>query len=226
MLKEQIDEFYHKREKTRFKERKAFYVTDIASCPRAIFFEFKKYPKKARDPRILRVMHNGDYVHQRLGEVLKQQGVLKGVPGEDLEVPLPYNDLIHGRADAVIELSGEKWVIDFKSMNYFQFKDLLSPDLHHIQQVQLYLHFLNIRKGLLVYECKNSQEIKEFEVSYDENIVNESLAYFYMLRSKIEQNIIPEVPPDIEQWKCERCPFLESCRKVGNPFFKQESEKL
>ena len=223
MLKEQIDAFYQNREKSRVRERTLFYVTDIANCPRAVFFDFKKYPRKQQDPRILRVMHNGDFVHQRLGTVLKEQEVLKGVYGEDIEVSLPYNDLVRGRVDAIIELHGEQWIIDFKSMNSFKFKSLQQPEPEHIQQVQIYLHFMNLKKGLLIYECKNTQEIKEFAIDYNEELVNAALAKFYVLRSQIEQNIIPDIPPTIEQWKCDRCPFLESCKKIGNPFYPKEA---
>ena len=169
------------------------------------------------DPRSSRVMHNGDFVHARLAEVLQKVGVLKE---EDVEVSLPENDIVRGRVDAIIEVDGEKLVVDFKSMNSFQFKTLESPSPDHVKQVMLYLHFLSLKKALLVYECKNTQELKEFEVLYDDNVVNQSLAYFYRLKSQINQDVLPDVPEDIEKWKCDRCPFLEECKKVGNPFYK------
>ncbi|MDO8628682.1 MAG: CRISPR-associated protein Cas4 [Nanoarchaeota archaeon] len=220
MLKEHIDSFYLAKKPF---QRKSLYVTDVAACPRAVFYDFKGFPRAPVDPRSSRVMHNGDFVHARLAEVLQKVGVLKE---EDVEVSLPDNDLVRGRADAIIEVNGDKVVVDFKSMNGFQFKALSSPSPDHVKQVQLYLHFLNLKKGLLVYECKNTQELKEFEVFYDEHVVNESLAFFYSLQSQINQDVLPDVPLGIEKWKCDRCSFLADCKKVGNPFYPNEKIKV
>ncbi|MEK6904078.1 MAG: PD-(D/E)XK nuclease family protein [Nanoarchaeota archaeon] len=219
MLKEKVDEYYLKKRKAR--ERKSFYVTDVAECPRVVYFSFKNFPKKEHEPRILRVMHNGDFVHQRMGNVLTEMKVLEPA---NTEIPIPENDLFRGRADAIIEIEGEKYVVDFKSANTYTFRSLQAPKPEHIKQVQLYMHYLGIKKGLLFYECKNTQDIKEFPVDYDVNIVNEIIQEFYLLKSKIENNIVPDIPAWIEQWKCERCPFLESCKKIGNPYFKNTED--
>lgn len=221
MIKEKIDEYY--KNKRRDYKRKSFYVTDVAECPRVIFFSFKDYPKKEHEPRILRVMHNGDFVHQRLGLVLKDMEILKD---ENTEVPIPDNDLFRGRADAIIEIDGEKYVADFKSTNSFIFRSLESPKPEHVRQVQLYMHYLGIKKGMLIYECKNTQDIKEFKFDYDIRLINNIIEEFYLLKSRIDNNIIPDIPESIEKWKCERCPFLESCKKFGNPYFKEESTAL
>ena len=218
MLKESIDNFYRKRQKVR--ERTAFYVTDVASCPRAVFFDFKKFPRKEQEPRVARIMHNGDFVHQRLVEALQSEGVLKP---ENVEVNMPFNELVRGRADALIDINGERYVVDFKSMNSFKFKQITAPEDDHVKQVQMYMHFFALKHALLVYECKNTQDVKEFLVVYDEQLVNECLAELYKLRSQINQNMLPDVPVRVEQWRCEYCPFLEECKKLGNPFFPKDS---
>src|SRR3989338_2248269 len=123
MLKEHIDSYYQKKNVER--DRKGFYATDAGQCPRRIYFSFKKYPKKDIEPRILRIMHNGDFVHNRLGEALKEQGVIKE---ENIEVAIPENDLIRGRVDAIVEINNEKIIVDFKSINGTKFRMLEKPD--------------------------------------------------------------------------------------------------
>ena len=215
MLKEHIDSYYKKRNVE--KDRKGFYATDSGQCPRRIYFSFKKYPKLEVEPRILRVFHNGDFVHTRLGGALVEEGVIKSE--KDIEVPIPENDLIRGRADAIVEINGEKVVVDFKSVNGVKFRTLEAPEIEHVKQVMIYMHFFNIKKGLLVYECKNTQDIKEFEIKYDENLVKEILEFFRVLRYQIENNQIPDVPDWVEQWRCDYCPYLEECKKIGNPYY-------
>lgn len=213
MIKEKIDAFYAKQ--SRAKERKYFYVTDVAQCPRNIWYSFKNYPKAEAEPRVLRIMHNGDFVHKRLGEVLVAEGMIK-----ELEKPIPENDLFHGRVDAIIALDNEDYIVDFKSINATKFRMLEAPQEDHEDQVQLYLHYFNMKKGALIYECKNTQDIKEFTFVYNPSRVKELLERFHILKYQIETNMLPEVPLWVEQWRCSYCPFLEACKKDGNPFYK------
>lgn len=215
MLKEHIDSYYKKKNVER--DRKGFYATDAGQCPRRIYFSFKKYPKKETEPRILRIMHNGDFVHTRLGEALSKEGVIKDL--KDIEVVIPENDLIRGRADAIVEIENEKVVVDFKSVNGTKFRMLEKPDEDHIKQVMLYLHFFKIKKGLIVYECKNTQGIKEFGIEYSENMAKELLEFFRILKYQIENNQIPDIPNWVEKWRCDYCPYLEECKKIGNPYY-------
>ena len=212
MLKERIDDFYKKRNKDF--DRKGFYASDAGQCPRRIYFAFKKTPKKEMEPRILRIMHNGDFVHTRLGEALTAEGVIKSI-----EINIPENDLIRGRADAIVVINGEEIVVDFKSVNGNKFRTLEAAEDDHIKQVMIYMHFFNIKKGLVVYECKNTQDIKEFEVEYEENEIKQILEFFRILRYQIDNNQMPDIPAWVEQWRCEYCPYLEECKKIGNPYF-------
>jgi len=56
-------------------------------------------------------------------------------------------------------------------MNSMVFRSLKEPKEENIYQIQLYLHYLNIKKGILLYIDKDRQEIKEFHVVYDAGLV-------------------------------------------------------
>ena len=210
MIKEKIDEFYLKRNYER--DRTHFYITDAGRCNRAIYFQFKKYPKKEMEARILRLMSHGDYTHMRIMSVLFSLGLVKAA-----EIEIPKQEIINGRADAIISLNNEIYVLEIKSINRTKFAILNQPDSDHIKQIQLYLHYFNISRGIMLYECKDTQDIKEFFVDYDEGLVKKLLSNFDKLKKEIDENKIPEIPEDLEAWKCTYCPYLESCKKHGGP---------
>lgn len=207
MIKEKIDDFYLRRQKE--KDKNHFYITDAGRCPRAVFFQFKKYPKKEIEARVLRLLEHGEYTHMRLMSVLFSIGLVKSA-----EIEIPKQEIIHGRADAIISLNNELYVLEIKSMNKMAFFRLEKPNPDNLKQIQLYMHYFNVHKGILLYENKDTQEIKEFEVEYDEKLVKELLKNFAELKEKIESNEMPGIPEDIEKWRCSYCPYAEECGKI------------
>lgn len=205
MLKELIDKFYL--DQQRDKEQTRFYITDAGKCSRQIFFKFKKAPKEPMDARMLRVFEHGEYLHRNIFNILYRLKI-----GITTEVYIPNKEIISGRADAIICVDNENYVLDIKSINSMIFKNLAEPKIENIYQLQLYLHYFNIKKGILLYIDKDQQNIKEFVVNYDKNLVQSLIANFADLKTKIESNIIPSrlasYPVD---WQCRYCQFKEIC---------------
>lgn len=206
MLKEKIDEFYLSKQQ-RTKEREYFYITDAGKCPRAVYFQFKKVPKKDVDARVMRIFEHGDYTHLRIISSLFALGLVKAT-----EIDIPNKEIVHGRADVIINVEGEPHVVEIKSINSVSFGKLMAPDPDHYKQIQMYLHYFNIKKGILIYENKNTQDLKEFSVEYDEKTVKEVLERFHILKAQIQNNTVPNVS-EIDPWRCTYCPYAEECKK-------------
>ncbi len=210
MIIEKIEEFYLSKKEER--ERAHFYITDSGKCPRAVYFQFKKYPKKELDAIFLRKMHQGDHVHMRTMEVLISLGIVKAI-----EIEIPPQEIINGRADAILNIDNEPYVLEIKSINDFGFKKLSKPDEDHYKQIQLYMHYFKINKGIILYENKDNQELKEFKIEYDSGLVEFVLYKLKELKQNIDNNLLPKVPESImtgsESWKCSYCPYVESCSK-------------
>ena len=64
MLKEKIEKFYLERRKDR--DRTYFYITEAGRCPRSVWYNFKKFPKKEKDARVMRVFENGDMKYMEM----------------------------------------------------------------------------------------------------------------------------------------------------------------
>jgi len=208
MLKELIDEYYKNLQSD--KEQHHFYITDAGKCSRAIFFKFKRAPKEELEPRVLRMFDHGDQIHRL---IMKALFGIRNIHVVASEINIPPHELISGRADAIISDGKDLYVLDIKSMNGMVFDKLNEAKIENIFQVQLYLHYFRISKGLLLYVNKDTQDLKEFFVEYDEKLVNSLLKNFQDLKDKIKKDIVPKRLSDYpNNWQCRYCQFKELCR--------------
>ncbi len=211
MLKELIDKFYLDRERDKTRQQTRFYITDAGRCPRAIFFKFKKAPKEEIEARILRMFDHGDYIHRLILSTLFSVGLVRSS-----EINIPPQEIISGRADAIISFENELYVLDIKSMNSMIFRNLSEAKEENVNQIQLYLHFFKIKKGILLYVSKDNQELKEFIIIYNPLQVENLLKDLKNLKTKIDSDIIPArilgYPSD---WQCQYCAFKEICRMAA-----------
>lgn len=209
MLKELIDKFYLDKERARSGDQTRFYITDAGKCPRAVFFKFKKAPKEELEARVLRMFDHGDYIHQL---IMRSLTAIREVRVITAEVDIAPQEIISGRADAVISDGKDLYVLDIKSMNSMVFKNLNEAKEENINQLQLYLHFFKIPKGILLYVNKDTQELKEFVIQYNPNIAKNLLDGLSHLKTKIDSNIIPSrIPSYPDDWQCTYCAFREIC---------------
>ncbi|MEK7503803.1 MAG: PD-(D/E)XK nuclease family protein [Patescibacteria group bacterium] len=225
MLKELIDQFYLDKEKDR--EQNHFYITDAGKCTRAIFFKFKNITREKMEARMLRLFDHGDYIQMQLLNTLFSLGLVRSS-----EVQIPPQALISGRADAIITLNNELYVVDFKSMNSMIFRKLEAPKEENINQIQLYMHYFGIPKGILLYMSKDTSELKDFPIEYDVDRVKGLLNGLEDLDKKIKANIVPEQMSDFPRNKqCVYCQFKDICVSAGKSElkwdeFKKKIEKL
>ncbi len=209
MLKELIDKFYSEREEVR--QQHKFYITDAGKCPRAIFFKFKNVPREKTAPEVLRMFDHGDYIQMQILSTLFSLGIVRAS-----EVSIPPQEIISGRADAIVTLNNELYVVDFKSMNSLIFKSLNSPKDENVNQIQLYMHFFKIPRGILLYVNKDTSELKEFIITYNRAFCEKLLEDLRILKTKIEANIVPKVLTDYpNNWQCKYCQFKEICQLIG-----------
>jgi len=227
MLREIIDQFYLDRQKD--KERTHFYITDAGKCPRAIFFKFKNAPREEIAAKVLRMFDHGDHVHQLIMKPLLSVREIHVVASE---VNIPPQEIISGRSDAILSDGKEMYVLDIKSMNSMIFRTLKEPKEENVNQVQLYLHYFKIKKGILLYVNKDSLEIKEFIVEYDKKRSDSLLEALTNLKKQIDKNIVPERITDYpSSWQCRYCQFKDVCdRAEGGTLdwekFKEKMEAL
>lgn len=130
-----------------------------------------------------------------------------------------------GHVDAVVEIpstSTTPIIVDFKTMNPFQFDKLTAPVPKHKTQIQIYLYLSKLQLGKLIYEDKGSQKIKEFDVPRDDDYiavkVEEAKRLKYLVSNKNSkgQRVLPErAYMSAGHKECLRCKYRGHCWNRG-----------
>ncbi len=215
MLKELIDKFYLDRHKDR--EQQHFYISDAGRCFRSIFFKFKNVPREEEiGANILRLFDHGDHMHQL---IMKPLLSIRDIHVVASEINIPPQELISGRADAIISTGKELYVLDVKSMNSMIFGKLEQPKEENVDQLQLYLHYFKVPKGILLYVDKDKLELKEFIINYDKKRALSLLDGLKSLKANIDSSVVPDRIPGYyetpKNWQCRFCQFKEVCSMAG-----------
>ncbi len=125
----------------------------------------------------------------------------------------------HKSLDAIPE-DERYFIVDFKTMHPFIFKDLQKPKPEHITQMQWYLHLSGMRYGKFLYENKADQRVKEFLVERDEATIAIKKEEAVLLKYQLEhlnsdgKRVLPERGHDSRGHKeCLECKFKGHCWK-------------
>ena len=103
------------------------------------------------------------------------------------EVPVENEEYeIKGHTDGIIEINGMKGILEIKSMNASQFFSAYEPKPKDLIQINVYMFCTGIRRACLLYECKDNQELKEFFIKQDPNILNPILEKIRLVQKCIK----------------------------------------
>jgi len=167
-IERQLAEQKLKRWKTRdVDSRKHFlHPSSLMGCARAFCYKFMDAPAKESSyggieatGRTMRIFSNGDMYHLRMQALFIRMGIAKL---EDVEVEFDRGDE-QGTADILVRLDNVRGVVDFKSANEYAFNAVQQsrPDHKHEMQLRVYMEKFGVKFGILLYENKNTQLLKE-----------------------------------------------------------------
>jgi len=116
-----------------------------------------------------------------------------------------------GHVDCIFKMSKQFHVVDFKTMNSRMFGQLKGPLEKHVIQITIYLWILDIQTGFLLYENKDTQKIKIYEVEKNSELVNKIKSRAKSLKRILEKKKLPKRPFEKSSKQCKRCPFKKVC---------------
>lgn len=123
-----------------------------------------------------------------------------------------------GHVDAIVMTDGDDILVDFKTMNPFQFNSLKAPLPKHLTQMQIYFHLSGLKYGKFIYEDKGSQKVKEFDVERDDDLIavkkEEAILLKYQvthLNSKGQRVLPSRRYFSAGQKECLKCKFRGHC---------------
>lgn len=201
-------------------------------CPRSSWYTINDYPKSEESFTFqrLNVFAEGHSIHKKWQDWLITAGVL-----EQAEVPIKDEEhRIIGHADGIINDSKGRAILEIKSVgagtvrmeDYDLFQNSTSPDdmwkkirkpfQSHLRQVNLYMHCTGIHDAVLLYEWKATQEVKEFSVKFQPELVESILAGCRVVIKGLDQGIPPMRPMWVDNSShktCKFCPYKKVCWK-------------
>lgn len=207
-------------------------------CPRSSWYRIKGYPEppeKLTFQKLL-VFAEGHNIHEKWQSWLTEAGVL-----DQVEVPI-FNEehRIMGHADGIVKDKKGTAVLEIKSVGVgtVRFEDyglfapysrnemnldqlwasIKHPFPSHVRQAQLYMYCLGIDEGIILYEWKATQEVKEFSIKYQPELVEPILASCLSVVRALEGDNPPVRPMwvDKDHRVCKWCPFRAECWNEGN----------
>jgi CRISPR-associated protein Cas4 len=151
----------------------------------------------------------GELFHNFLENALKTSKIevlAVEVPIQIL-LPLQPNPLwINGKADALIKVGEEKYVLEVKSIRRLP----RHPLKHHVEQLHFYLAALNCQNGFITYLEKSALKHSIFPVKFENATFNSLLERAQRLHKALMANEKPK--PDAEPWECRFCEFKNECK--------------
>jgi len=210
MIIDRIDKIYTNVKSSA--ERTGLHASSIGKCSRELYYEATNKKAKEIEPRVRRIFEMGDSVHQRFMRTLFRIPDIRVIAGE---LPMPDNELIKGTCDAIVAVDNDNYILDFKSINSsgFEYLDDAKPD--HKLQVLVYMYYFKINKGVIIYENKDTQALKEFIIVAEENqdLMKQALNKIKYIDECIRNKIVPGKPVfgEDEKWRCLYCNYKEEC---------------
>lgn len=210
----------YNRAEARSQERREnirFSPSQIGKSDRDIVLYMMGYIGTPVDGRVITIMDNGTSFHNRIEDTFEDMGIMVAP-----ELSLKDPDLrVSGRSDAIIwnymrdedEEDGEEitledvdgnivyqgphnyiLLVEFKSISENGFYKLpkTKPREDHEDQLQLYFYLTGIQKGLIYYENKNNQAVKEFVVERDEKRIKSIVNRIKRLVKRAEEGDVPD----------------------------------
>jgi hypothetical protein len=141
---------------------------------------------------------------------------------EELRVKSEDKYNFDGHCDAVVDLSNSRFkkgtnldifVVDFKTIKSKDFFDLTEADPKHVVQVNIYMWILDLKGSVVLYESKDTQEIKEMFVPRDDKMIERIKQEALELVEILSCNKLPKRDSNYTRSKppCRFCEFCKIC---------------
>jgi CRISPR/Cas system-associated exonuclease Cas4 (RecB family) len=122
--------------------------------------------------------------------------------------------VITGTVDCVFD----GMIIDIKSMSTFRFKvlDKNFPQdfMNYVEQVQLYMDMLEMKKGALLFKDKNTAELKLKVLKYNDLLMQKILDKVAHIHELLKIKKLVDRPYGRDTWICKLCQYRLPCWKI------------
>jgi hypothetical protein len=186
----------------------SFSASGAGQCLRRRQLAYLGYKQIRPNEQTMNIFANGDYVHLRHQVAGLMDGYLTGA---EVSVTQEHYHLT-GTMDGIVD---DESVGEYKSINSRGFASVtaygVKPD--HLEQTHSYMLASGRRMTRVVYENKDTQELKEFLVHEDPEITAKVIRDLEILNeARIDQELLP-MQEDCAEGKgaIKSCPYAKVC---------------
>lgn len=164
-----------------------------------------------------RIFSEGDAIHEKWQRLFIRGGLCDPLDCDysrfNKEFDLSYTP------DIICEIDGNKYVVEIKSVNTFQFKKGKEHPSGK-KQCMLYMYLEGIEKGIVLQEDKNTQEFRINVYELDYNVVKPYIARLeriqYYKQRLMKKHKITKRHKNCTGYTCkmaQECPMRDACYK-------------
>ncbi len=188
----------------------------------------------------------GSLGHARIQEAIEASGLL----AQDMEfdpIPRKYSQQTHpamefrvktddppfdGYGDVMIDYKGERLVGEIKTIrnDEFEYRKInRRPKMAHLMQLLLYMKVWKMRKGVMIYENKNTHELLTLPVVVSEHYrawAEEVFDWMKLVYKNWQEKQLPEIPYRSNSKICKVCPIQKACAEAGDGTIKIKPMRL
>ena len=188
----------------------------------------------------------GSLGHARIQEAIEASGLL----AQDLQmdpIPRKYDQQTHpalefrvktddppfdGYGDVMIDYKGERLVGEIKTIknDEFEYRKInRRPKMAHLMQLLLYMKVWKMRKGVMIYENKNTHELLTLPVVVSEHYrawAEEVFEWMKLVYKNWQEKQLPEIPYRSNSKICKVCPIQKACAEAGDGTIKIKPMRL
>jgi len=246
-----INAGYLVKTKTRFVKKNNFSASSLAygagECPRYWTLAFDgQITYDNSDAMGVANRTQGTLGHGRIQEAIEASGLL----AQDMEfdpIPRKYSQQTHpamefrvktddppfdGYGDVMIDYKGERLVGEIKTIKNEEFeyrKINRRPKMAHLMQLLLYMKVWEMRKGVMIYENKNTHELLTLPVVLSERYrawAEEVFEWMKLVYKNWQEKQLPEIPYRSNSKICKVCPIQKACAEAGDGTIKIKPMRL
>jgi CRISPR/Cas system-associated exonuclease Cas4 (RecB family) len=177
-----------------------FYASSTGACSRCLYYE-KTLGYREPGPSTQKVFVLGQVVHEFVQKNLLTEGESESRVFIEID-----GIVIRGRLDHI----DDDHIWELKSTSSLRY--ITEPYESHLMQLMIYLKGRNRNKGKIAYIEKNTFDIKEFDVEYDEEIYNKAVSKFKEVINAVKMKRPCKRLRDFPNGKfCLGCAYLPEC---------------
>ncbi len=176
------------------------------------------YPEEARpleqkpwDAHQNAVFLHGWHLHEKYQRLFAEFGQI-------VEVECSHFDevrFLHFTPDAVIFWAGQRYVVEIKGYkldHFARLDEVGDPPEAAWHQCNLYMHVLGIERGLILVECKDTQELKVWCIEHDALLARPYMDRCYSVKGAVTTGHIPaRICQSCQEHRAEKCPVRDFC---------------